>query len=75
MIRKKTPAKNLLTRNALPDLAKMAKILEPGPRGYIYIYIYKIKIKKISTADKDMYLWFELSPRNNPSDWSHVEFQ
>ena len=30
VIRKKRLRKTLLTRNALPDLAKMAKILEPG---------------------------------------------
>ena len=28
-----------------------------------------------STLDKAMYLGFELSPRNNPWDWSRVEFQ
>ena len=28
-----------------------------------------------STFDKAMYLWFKLSPQNNPSDWSHVVFQ
>ena len=27
------------------------------------------------TLDKAMYLWFKLSPRNNPSDWSRVVFQ
>ena len=27
------------------------------------------------TLDKAMYLWFELSPQNNPSDRSCVEFQ
>ena len=26
------------------------------------------------TLDKAMYFWVELSPRNNPSDWSCMEF-
>ena len=28
-----------------------------------------------STADKTMYLWFKLSPQNNPFDWLCMEFQ
>ena len=27
------------------------------------------------TLDKAVYLGFEVSPRNNPSDWSRVVFQ
>ena len=44
--------------------------------------IEKVQAKQVmhsdwggQTLDKAMYLWFEISPQNNPSDWSHVEFQ
>ena len=44
--------------------------------------IEKVRVKRAMhsdwrgpTVDKAMYLGFELSPQNNPSDWLRVEFQ
>ena len=36
-----------------------------GPKGHLGRFNF----------GKAMYLWFKLSPRNIPSDWSHMEFQ
>ena len=55
------------------------KPLGPVVRG---VPIEKVRAKRAMhsdwggpTLDKAMYLGFELSPRNNPSDWSHMEYQ